>query len=66
MDNLQNLPPDNPCIRCCCLDDKDTCIGCFRTLDEILNWHNASTEQKIQIIAACKVRKTRCKNKGLS
>nr|WP_254619459.1 DUF1289 domain-containing protein [Vibrio metschnikovii] len=25
----------SPCVRHCCLDDKDICIGCGRTLDEI-------------------------------
>ncbi|EGR4199847.1 DUF1289 domain-containing protein [Vibrio cholerae] len=23
----------SPCVRHCCLDDKDICIGCVRTLD---------------------------------
>ncbi|MGO9931633.1 MAG: DUF1289 domain-containing protein [Steroidobacteraceae bacterium] len=28
----------SPCIRDCCLDDDDTCLGCFRSLDEIKEW----------------------------
>ena len=28
----------SPCIRNCCLDDDLTCLGCFRSLDEIKEW----------------------------
>jgi uncharacterized protein len=28
----------SPCRRNCCLDDDLTCLGCFRTLDEIKEW----------------------------
>jgi predicted Fe-S protein YdhL (DUF1289 family) len=47
----------SPCIRNCCLDDKDMCLGCFRTLDEILIWSAASPEQQIDIVRACSKRK---------
>jgi predicted Fe-S protein YdhL (DUF1289 family) len=32
------MPLTSPCIRHCVLDDDDQCVGCFRTLDEILRW----------------------------
>jgi len=35
----------NPCIRHCCLDDNDICLGCYRSLPEILKW-SVSTEQE--------------------
>ncbi len=38
--------PANPCNRHCCLDARDVCLGCKRTLAEILAWHNYSAEQK--------------------
>jgi predicted Fe-S protein YdhL (DUF1289 family) len=45
---LQNLAtpaatdlPASPCVRNCCLDDHDVCLGCGRSLDEILAWHSA-------------------------
>jgi predicted Fe-S protein YdhL (DUF1289 family) len=47
----------SPCIRNCCLDDKDMCLGCFRMLDEILIWSNASSEQQHDIVLACATRK---------
>ena len=28
----------SPCIRNCCLDDDHTCLGCFRSLEEIKEW----------------------------
>jgi predicted Fe-S protein YdhL (DUF1289 family) len=36
----------NPCVRNCCLDDDDVCLGCFRTLDEILGWRALTSEQR--------------------
>ncbi|WP_201020956.1 DUF1289 domain-containing protein [Pseudoalteromonas sp. H105] len=57
MGNINLSEPNNPCIRRCCLDDNDTCIGCFRTLEEILGWRSLSTAQKERIITECRVRK---------
>lgn len=28
----------SPCVRNCCLDEDDVCMGCFRTIDEIIHW----------------------------
>ncbi len=36
----------SPCVRHCCLDDKDICIGCGRTLDEICRWSSATNIEK--------------------
>ena len=49
--------PKNPCIRQCCLDKEDICIGCFRSLADILAWHSASPEQKQHILNECQNRK---------
>ena len=40
----------SPCIRNCCLNEKDICLGCFRSIDEILMWGSGSEEQKILAI----------------
>ena len=29
---------ESPCIRNCCLDNDDICLGCFRSLTEITQW----------------------------
>lgn len=38
-----------PCIRHCCLDQKDVCMGCFRTLNDILHWHKYN-EEEIEVV----------------
>ncbi|ORQ38374.1 DUF1289 domain-containing protein, partial [Vibrio cholerae] len=32
------------------LDDKDICIGCGRTLDEICRWSSATNSEKQEIL----------------
>ncbi len=54
-DNVDQLK--SPCIRQCCLDEKDICLGCGRSLDEIIAWHTATAEQKAQILLACENRR---------
>lgn len=41
----------SPCIRSCCLDKTDICLGCYRSLDEILGWSKAPVEEKKAILA---------------
>ena len=40
------VPPGSPCVRQCCLDDQDVCLGCGRRLDEILGWHAADPVER--------------------
>ncbi|WP_081221177.1 DUF1289 domain-containing protein [Pseudoalteromonas luteoviolacea] len=47
----------SPCIRNCCLDDKDICVGCMRHIDEIVGWGSKSTLEKETILARCELRK---------
>ena len=44
--------PTSPCVRNCCLDDNDVCLGCGRALDEILRWHQATASERDVILAA--------------
>jgi hypothetical protein len=44
-------------VRNCCLDDKDICMGCKRSLREILDWHSASADEKRAILARCEARR---------
>ncbi len=43
----------SPCIRQCCLDDQDICCGCLRSLQEIIDWGNASDDQRRATLARC-------------
>ncbi|PHS66657.1 MAG: DUF1289 domain-containing protein [Thalassobium sp.] len=47
----------SPCIRNCCLDNDDICMGCYRSLREILIWQAASAEEKHKILRNCAERK---------
>lgn len=47
----------SPCVRNCCLDDTDMCVGCFRMMSEILHWKQSSNEAKRDILEQCRQRK---------
>jgi predicted Fe-S protein YdhL (DUF1289 family) len=46
-----------PCVRKCCLDDSDTCLGCFRTLEEITHWNEAGKAERKAILEKAQQRK---------
>lgn len=48
---------ESPCIRNCCLNEVDVCLGCFRTLDEIIHWKESDDELKRKILANANIRK---------
>ncbi len=39
-------PIASPCVSNCCLNQEDICLGCFRSLEEILAWRAANNEQR--------------------
>ncbi len=48
---------DSPCIKNCCLDENDICMGCFRSLDEILNWTKVDDTLRQQFLKNAQQRK---------
>jgi len=46
----------SPCVRNCCLDERDVCLGCYRHIDEIIGWSGSSDEEKLEVIARCRAR----------
>ncbi len=40
----------SPCIRNCCLDENDICLGCFRSLAEITGWSEADNTRRSEIL----------------
>jgi predicted Fe-S protein YdhL (DUF1289 family) len=40
----------SPCIRNCCLNNDDVCLGCGREMSEICGWTSANNDQKQAII----------------
>lgn len=48
-----NEHPPSPCTGTCTLDPLTRlCMGCARTIEEIMAWPNASAAQKHAILAA--------------
>ena len=42
--------PQSPCVRDCCLGDDLTCLGCFRSLDEIKEWGLVDEQRRREIL----------------
>ncbi|PKG81602.1 DUF1289 domain-containing protein [Colwellia sp. 75C3] len=61
--NNQVKLTESPCVRNCCLDGDDLCLGCFRHIDEIVAWRSYSTEEKLKIASLCQQRREHNKNK---
>ncbi|MFA5170746.1 MAG: DUF1289 domain-containing protein [Sulfuriferula sp.] len=40
----------SPCIRNCCLNEDDVCLGCFRAIAEIVRWGEAGDEERQQVL----------------
>lgn len=36
----------SPCVASCKLTEEDICIGCKRTIEEIINWRTYTDNQK--------------------
>jgi predicted Fe-S protein YdhL (DUF1289 family) len=57
---MQPLPPADPlaspCVRNCCLDEGNVCMGCGRTLEEIIAWGTASDADKAATLARSRER----------
>jgi len=40
----------SPCVRNCCLDEEEVCLGCGRTLAEIRDWGAADDVGRTRIL----------------
>jgi predicted Fe-S protein YdhL (DUF1289 family) len=52
-------PPDplaSPCVRNCCLDEANVCMGCGRSLEEIVRWASTDDAGKEAILARSRER----------
>lgn len=47
----------SPCNRHCTLSADDLCVGCFRSLEEILKWRSLSESEQQQVLKRCQKRK---------
>ncbi len=55
-DETAQIP--SPCVRICCLDDNDICLGCYRSMAEILRWGEAENNEKRQILTNARSRRS--------
>jgi predicted Fe-S protein YdhL (DUF1289 family) len=47
---------ESPCVRNCCLDKQDVCLGCGRTIKEIVRWGDAADVEKLSILKKSRIR----------
>jgi len=47
---------ESPCIRRCCLDEHDVCLGCFRSMVEICAWSGANSEERKRVLQNAAIR----------
>lgn len=57
---------EKPCIRNCCLNEEDVCLGCFRTFDDMRIWHKSTDEEKRKMLSLAAKRKMEHKEKYAS
>jgi len=49
---MTEFAPKSPCIAVCVLDERDVCMGCYRTGEEITDWFMADNARKQEILEA--------------
>lgn len=49
---MEQLPSHvaSPCVRNCCLNEDDVCLGCFRSITEITQWNAADDALRQQFL----------------
>jgi len=57
-DHEETMVVASPCVRNCCLNTVDVCMGCFRHIDEILAWTSYKNNEKKAVISVCEQRRT--------
>ena len=50
---------ESPCIRNCCLDSNDICMGCFRSLTEITQWTLVNDKKRQEFLKNVAERKSK-------
>jgi predicted Fe-S protein YdhL (DUF1289 family) len=54
---------ESPCVRNCCLDNDDICLGCHRSLSEITSWTAMSKQEQKVVLQNAKQRAANSNNK---
>ena len=48
---------ESPCVRICTLDDRQICVGCGRSLDEIARWSRMTSDERRAVCVVALARK---------
>lgn len=48
---------NKPCIKQCCLNEEEICLGCFRTFNDMCLWNKSSIEEKKEMMQRAERRK---------
>ena len=46
---MKKSPIESPCIGVCRLEN-EVCVGCGRTVDEVVEWYNMTDKQKQAVL----------------
>lgn len=57
MTEKSNSLIESPCVRNCCLNFDDICLGCFRHIDEITGWSQFSNDIRVEVLEVADSRK---------
>ena len=63
IEHENTIEVSSPCVRNCCLNAEDICIGCFRHINEILAWTNYKTDEKRVVVNTCIQRRASAEEK---
>lgn len=53
---------DSPCVRNCCLDDEDFCLGCGRHIEDILQWQRVDDSERAAILVRASQRRAQARS----
>ncbi len=48
---------DSPCVACCKLNNDKICTGCYRHIEEIVDWNKRTDAEHLQILQLCAARR---------
>lgn len=43
----------SPCVSICALDEHDICLGCQRSVDEIIRWSTLNDDERREVLQRC-------------
>ena len=47
---MKRNPIDSPCISVCRYEN-EVCVGCGRTVEEVVEWYNMTDDEKLEVLS---------------